>query len=155
MAKRKKVPEHFWNHRVVRQTVARSEAESETSLAIHEAHYTAKKSKTVPELITVDPVGVWGENKKELKDTLKRMMRSLDKPVLEYTKFVKDKKTSEKTGLTAAEKEIVKAGVEAYLKYADGYIVFQKVRSGQTELTEEEKKIVPLVVAMKELLGIK
>lgn len=152
MAKKDKFPEHFWNHRVVRQTVARSETESETSLAIHEAHYTASKSKKVPELITMDPVGVWGETKAELKSTLKRMLKSLDKPVLEYTKYVKKPK---KTGLTSEEKEIVRDGVEAYLKYADGYIVFQKVRSGQTELTEDEKKIVPLVVAMKELLGIK
>lgn len=61
---------------------------------------------------------------------------------------------NEKKGLTAEEVETVRIGVEAYFKYATGYIVFQKIRSGQFGMTEEEKKIEPLVTAARKLLGI-
>jgi hypothetical protein len=89
MAKRasKKTPPHFWNHRVVRHRVQRSESLSGFSLAIHEAHYESKKSKTKPGSITESPVGVWGENKTELRATLKRMLKALDKPILKYDDF--------------------------------------------------------------------
>lgn len=89
MSKRtsKKLPEYFWNHRIVRHKVHRSESVTESSLAIHEAHYTAKKSKTKPVSITVDPVGVWGQDKKELRKVLKQMLKALDKPILDHDDF--------------------------------------------------------------------
>lgn len=61
---------------------------------------------------------------------------------------------NEKKGLTAEEVEIVRIGIEAFFKYANGLIVYQKIRSGEFGMTEEEKKIEPLVTAARKLLGI-
>lgn len=72
---------HTWNHRVVRH--------KHGELAIHEAHYSPSRTKT-PNLITQNPVAVWGSSKKELRETLERMLRALDTPVLSYGKYVKE-----------------------------------------------------------------
>lgn len=87
MSKKEKFPNHFWNHRVVERKFKHKGFPTETLLAVHEAHYTAKKSKTVPQAITLDAVGVYGETLEELRDTLQRMLRSLEKPVLKFTQF--------------------------------------------------------------------
>ena len=49
---------------------------------------------------------------------------------------------------------VIRHGWEVYSKYADGYVTFQKIRTGQLELTEEEKRIIPAIQAAKKLLGI-
>lgn len=72
---------HTWNHRVVRH--------ERGELAIHEAHYSPSRTKT-PNLITQDPTAVWGSSKKELRETLERMLRALNNPVLSYRKYVKE-----------------------------------------------------------------
>lgn len=89
MSKRtsKKHPEYFWNHRVVRHKAQLSESETGFSLALHEAHYESKKSKTKPGSITVDPVAVWGRSKSELRLVLTQMLKALDKPVLNHDDF--------------------------------------------------------------------
>lgn len=79
-----------WNHRVMRHkhTFAESD-ETEVSLAIHEVYY---KDKSVDDCkvsaddvgYTESPVAVVGESIEELRDTLQRMLKALDKPVLEY-----------------------------------------------------------------------
>jgi hypothetical protein len=64
-----------WNHRVVRHF---SETEGEW-LGIHEAFY-GLDDKVV---WTNDPVGVTGGSIAELRETLERMLRCLDAPILE------------------------------------------------------------------------
>jgi hypothetical protein len=66
-----------WNHRVVRHF---SEAEGEW-LGIHEAFYDGLDGEKV--LWTNDPVGVTGGSIAELRETLERMLRCLDAPILE------------------------------------------------------------------------
>jgi len=83
----KKLPAYFWNHRVIRHKAQLSESETGYSLALHEAHYESKKSKTKPRTITTDPVGVWGRNKEELRKVLKQMLKALDKPILNHDDF--------------------------------------------------------------------
>ena len=61
----------------------------------------------------------------------------------------------DKKGLTFEEKEEVRIGMEKFFEYANGYIGFSKMRSGQSELTEEEKEIQPQVQRAMELLGMK
>lgn len=58
-------------------------------------------------------------------------------------------------GLTPEEKEEVRVGMEIFFKYADRYIGFFKIRSWQTELTDEEKEIRPVVQRAMKLLGMK
>lgn len=77
--------EAYWNHRVVR----REYAYGEVDFTIHEAHYEA--GKTRPHLITVNGVVPYGESIVELRATLLRMLRALDKPMLRYEEFVDGK----------------------------------------------------------------
>lgn len=65
-----------WNHRVVRKHY-----EDETQLGIHEVFYDADG---VPEMVTVEPVGVGGDTLEELVQTLSWMQKALGEPILEY-----------------------------------------------------------------------
>lgn len=62
---------------------------------------------------------------------------------------------SEEKGLTAEEVKTVRIGMEMYFKYAEGFITFQKIRTGQFTLTPEEEQIVPFVKVARDLLGMK
>jgi hypothetical protein len=73
----------IWNHRVVRR-VHRQGRRRETEYAIHEAFYWDKRSKKKVSAVTVDPIAVRGSTKKELRETLERMLRALDAPVIDY-----------------------------------------------------------------------
>lgn len=68
-----------WNHRVVRRTVT----EAGTSidwLGIHECFYDEGR-----EGWTENPVAVEGETLDDLRETLERMLRALDKPIIDGT----------------------------------------------------------------------
>lgn len=93
-ARTKRSLEFHWNYRIVRRRFRRKYS-SETLYQVHEAHYYPGR-KTVPNLITIDPVDAHGGNKKELKESLERMLRALDKPVLEYTTYIKPQKKVKK-----------------------------------------------------------
>jgi hypothetical protein len=69
-----------WNHRVVKRTYPAPS--NETLYQIHEAYYGLAGDK-LPS-ITVEPAEVVGESIEELRDTLQRMLRALDNPVLDY-----------------------------------------------------------------------
>lgn len=92
--------EFHWNHRVVRYPAG--------ELGIHEAHYHGRRVK-VPNVITMHPIAVVGANKKELKETLERMLRCLDKPVLLYKKFVKAEKEKQKKAAKQRAKKAKKS----------------------------------------------
>jgi CBS-domain-containing membrane protein len=80
------MPKETWNNRVVRRTYPH-----EVVYAIHEVHYT----DYVPHSVTVDPVPVAGESVDQLRNTLERMLRALDKPVLDYHEDFKSPEGSE------------------------------------------------------------
>jgi len=84
MAKKKTIDRFTWNHRVVEHDGHAPSAGAQ--LAIHEAHYPP--GATEPNLITTGPVAIWGSSKKELRETLRRMLRALDKPTLRMSTFV-------------------------------------------------------------------
>ncbi|TXH11808.1 MAG: hypothetical protein E6R04_00920 [Spirochaetes bacterium] len=83
--KRKKLPDMYWNHRVIQYPNGH--------FGIHEAHY--EKSST-PNLITLDAVSIYGESLEEVKQTLERMLRALEKSPLKYRKYVKKKDDNKK-----------------------------------------------------------
>lgn len=85
--KNSKLPEFYWNNRVVQYP--------DGTFAIHEAHYD-QVSKRQPHSITLDAVGVYGDDKKQLRETLERMLRALDKPALKYRTYVKKKDDNKK-----------------------------------------------------------
>lgn len=66
-----------WNHRVVR----RGYPNGEHLYEIHEVYYD---SEGKIEFMTEDPIDPVGDNLEELRVTLERMTRCLDKPVLDY-----------------------------------------------------------------------
>lgn len=59
-----------WNYRVIMDGIG---------LSIHEVYYHKDGSISM----TVDPVTPWGLDKKELKKSLRRMVKALDKPILD------------------------------------------------------------------------
>lgn len=72
-----------WNHRVVRREHPEAVVEWErVSYAIHEAHYEAGARK--PYAITTEPVAPYGETLDEVRETLDRMRRACEAPVLDY-----------------------------------------------------------------------
>ena len=78
-----------WNHRVMKHT----NDHGETYYRIHEVFYDGKD---VVSGWTQEPIAPVGENKKDLKKELKRMLDSLDKPVLDYETGLPVKKKVEK-----------------------------------------------------------
>lgn len=80
-----------WNHRVFRQTT-RFDGDWFT---IREAFYD--KDKETPHSWTTDAIAPGGSSVEELRENLERMLRALDKPVLdeeeELEKWKKKKKS--------------------------------------------------------------
>lgn len=76
-----------WNHRVMRHNAG---AENEY-LAIHEVYYGIDEDDNKDKVgWTLDPISVSGETIDELRETLERMLRALDKPIMEYKDDHKD-----------------------------------------------------------------
>jgi hypothetical protein len=68
-----------WNHRVVRR-VYPGALDGEVAYQIHEAYYGIEDKP----LISTEPDHPHGETPEELREDLERMLRALDKPVLDY-----------------------------------------------------------------------
>jgi hypothetical protein len=64
-----------WNHRVLRH-----DHPTDPYYAIHECYYD--EGQTEPHSWTSDPIDVVGSSVTELRETLERMLKSLDKPVV-------------------------------------------------------------------------
>ena len=77
-----------WNHRVIRTV----EPDGAVFLGIHWVFYLEDGT---PDAVTQDAVGVGGENRDELIETLDRMRRCLEKPILEMAYFDERAKQSE------------------------------------------------------------
>jgi hypothetical protein len=71
-----------WNHRVVRRIYNPGQESEEVLYGIHEAYY-GLEGETKP-AITNDPTEPLGETVEGLREELNRMLRALDKPVLDY-----------------------------------------------------------------------
>lgn len=86
-----------WNHRVVRY--------NKRLLAIHEAFYYSSKPPDHsvtwgrPNQLTLNGVMVVGSSKKELRETLLRMLRALDKPVLRFKDYATKEEWKKKSKL--------------------------------------------------------
>lgn len=77
--------EPFWNHRVVHRRYPDSAEPDEDFYAIHEAHYAeGTPVDGMPRTITVEPVAPSECSLDDLRWVLQRMLRALDKPVIEY-----------------------------------------------------------------------
>jgi hypothetical protein len=72
-----------WNHRVVRIMV-KDFGKDVPQLGIHEAFYGMPEDDGVA--WTNDPVPIIGKTVEELRETLKRMLACLDKPIIDGTK---------------------------------------------------------------------
>lgn len=68
-----------WNHRVYKRTYPNGEV----FYQIHEAFYETKESEP-PESYTTEPKALMEESVEELRETLQRMLKCLDAPVLDY-----------------------------------------------------------------------
>jgi|14BtaG_2_1085337.scaffolds.fasta_scaffold32907_2 hypothetical protein len=66
-----------WNHRVISR-------EGQDELAIHEVYYDEDGE---PNMVTNDAVGIYGETVEELRETLERMLKSLEAPKLAFESF--------------------------------------------------------------------
>ena len=71
-----------WNHRAVRRVQMEGDCKC-VEYAIHEAFYDQDKPGDRPS-ITLEPVAAYGDTIEELRETLQRMLRALDHPVLDY-----------------------------------------------------------------------
>ena len=69
----------MWNYRVIRTI---DSYEVEPFYGIHEAYYTERSN--LPISATEDIVGVGGGSVAELRETLTKMLKALDEPVLEW-----------------------------------------------------------------------
>lgn len=69
-----------WNHRVMRRT----NEHGETWYDIHEVYYETDPCGVEKLSWTEDAIAPMGETVDELREELERMLRALDKPVLEY-----------------------------------------------------------------------
>ena len=67
-----------WNHRIMRHT---DSPDGEPYYALHEVFYDEEGGKPG---WTKDPVNILGESPDEIRETLERMLRALDKPVMDY-----------------------------------------------------------------------
>ncbi len=68
-----------WNHRVMRHVDKKNGG---VYFAIHETYYGVEGESG--DIWTEQPVAVIGESVDGLRQTLERMLKALDKPVLEY-----------------------------------------------------------------------
>ena len=75
-----------WNHRVIsKQVPADIKGNTETAYEIHEVYYN---EEGIPTSCTVDGITAFGETVEELKETLERMLKATEKPILEMSYFV-------------------------------------------------------------------
>jgi len=65
-----------WNYRVVKKTYT-----GDTLFGIHEVYYDDDGK---PEMVTVDPVGIVGDDMNELRREYVYYLRALLRPVLDY-----------------------------------------------------------------------
>ena len=72
-----------WNHRVIHTVYKEIEEEG---YSIHEVFYD---EDGVPDMMTLDAVGVWGETMDEVQQTLEWMTKALEQPILEASDFDK------------------------------------------------------------------
>jgi hypothetical protein len=73
-----------WNHRVLRHKFPPiKDVQREDHYIIHEVYFNEGKQDE-PHSCTKDGVEVRGESIEELRETLQRMLRCLDHPVLDY-----------------------------------------------------------------------
>jgi hypothetical protein len=78
-----------WNHRVLRhKQIPIPNLQREDYLVIHEVYFE-EGHEPEPHSCTMDGVTVGGESLDELRETLQRMLRCLDKPVLDYDAITK------------------------------------------------------------------
>ena len=77
-----------WNHRVIRTV----EPDGTEFLGIHEVFYLEDGT---PDVVTQNAVRVGGENRDELIETLDRMRRCLERPIIEMAYFDERAKQSE------------------------------------------------------------
>ncbi len=80
-----------WNHRVIRREY-KSETYEETLYGIYEVFYNSDGSIFA---YTENPANPEAETPKDLKEILEWMLKSLDKPVLDYGKITKDELENE------------------------------------------------------------
>lgn len=76
-----------WNHRIIRH-----QTPHEIYLSIHEVHYDADGKLRG---WTLEPVTVQGETRRELRDSLERMIQATRKPALTVIKLGKSEKLIE------------------------------------------------------------
>ena len=69
-----------WNHRVVRRSYTHADGYVEDTYQIHEAYYDVEPKL----LLTISGVSAIGNTVQELREDLERMLKALDKPVLDY-----------------------------------------------------------------------
>ena len=72
--------EAHWNHRVIEFV----EPDGQPWFQIHEVYYG---TDGLPQAYTDDPIPVHGDSIEEMRETLERMRRCLDKPVLREKDF--------------------------------------------------------------------
>ncbi len=80
-----------WNHRVIRR-VYKSETYEETLYGVYEVYYNPDGSIFA---YTENPVDAEAETLEDLQEILEWMLKSLDKPVLDYGKITKDELDNE------------------------------------------------------------
>ena len=68
-----------WNHRVIAKTY-----EDEIFFGIHEVYYN---EDGIPDMCTLTPVSVGGNNLQEIVESLNLMRLALVKPILHFTDF--------------------------------------------------------------------
>lgn len=69
-----------WNHRVIRYAKTHPNNEIEYWYQVHECYY--KNDKSLPYMWTTDAIDVVGDSITELGETLERIQRCLQKPIL-------------------------------------------------------------------------
>lgn len=77
---------HTWNHRLIEYV----DTDGEPWFAIHEVHYEDQR----PRAYTENPIAPTGSTIEQVRETLQRMLRCLDKPTLKETDFTQGSDTA-------------------------------------------------------------
>ncbi len=72
-----------WNYRVIRSK-SKSPFDPGDIYAIHEVYYDDARR---PDGVTESPIAPYGHSVRELREVLHRMLRALDKKVMDYDEF--------------------------------------------------------------------
>jgi hypothetical protein len=75
-------PVHTWNYRVIRRELTGDFGYTDVEYAIHAVYYKDGKATAH----TSDPAYPVGETLEELRDTLKKMLMALEKPIFDFEK---------------------------------------------------------------------